>query len=63
MLGAPWHEGVPTWTTTTVLAEGWNTFNLTNARIFVSAGEEFTIGVHGQSTSHQVNPRHGIFQR
>lgn len=56
----PWQGGTPAWTTTAVLEEGWNTFNLTSAKIFVSAGEGFTIGIHGQSVVHQFNPGVGF---
>jgi hypothetical protein len=58
--GGPWQGGTPAWTTTAVLEEGWNTFNVTSAKIFVSAGEEFTIGIHGQSVVHQFNPGVGF---
>jgi hypothetical protein len=59
-LGAPWQSGVPDWTTTTVLDAGWNTFNLSKAKIFVAAGDEYTIGIHGQSATHSFNPGFGF---
>jgi hypothetical protein len=58
-LGAPWQSGVPAWRTTTVLGVGWTTFNLTGAKIFVVTGDEFTIGIHGQS-AHNFNPGFGF---
>jgi len=58
-LGAAGQSGDPVWTTTDVLDAGWHTFHVTNARIFFTAGEEYTIGIQGQSAN-DFNPGFGI---
>jgi len=58
-LGAPWQGGAPEWSTTAVLKAGWNSFDLTHAKIFVDVGDEYAIGVHGQSANN-FNPGVGI---
>jgi len=55
-LGSPWQTGAPIWTTTAVLQSGWNTFDLTKAKIFVDVGDEYAIGIHGQSEDNFFNP-------
>ena len=57
--GAP-GQSDPVWTTTEVLEPGWHTFNVMNAKIFVTAGDEFTIGIHGQNDHNNANPGFGI---
>jgi hypothetical protein len=58
--GAPWQSSVPAWTITTVLRRsGWHTFNLTNVKIFVAVGDQYAIGIHGQS-AHNFNPGFGF---
>ena len=37
-----------------------NTFNLASAKLLVSAGDEFTISIHGQSQQHHFNPGFGF---
>ena len=59
-MGAPWQSDAPVWTTTKVLKSGWNTFNMSSAKISVAVGDEYTIGIHGQSTTNQFNPGFGI---
>ena len=34
-----------------MLDAGWHTFNVANAKIFVTAGDEFTIGIQGQGVN------------
>ena len=48
-LGPPWQFGTAVWSVTVDLAPGWNTINLSKEKIFMQAGDEFVIGVHGQS--------------
>src|ERR1019366_5326521 len=43
-LGAPWQADVNAWSIITTLNEGWNSFDLTSANIFVAAGDQFVIG-------------------
>jgi hypothetical protein len=58
-LGSPWQSGTPAWATTAVLRQGWNTFDLAKAKIFVDVGDEYAIGIHGQS-EFNFNPGIGI---
>jgi hypothetical protein len=58
-LGSPWQSGAAAWTTTAVLHPGWNTFNVTNAKIFVAVGDEYAIGIHGHS-QYNFDPGIGI---
>ena len=58
-LGSPWEIGTPAWTTTAVLSSGWNTFDLAKAKILVDVGDEYVIGIHGQS-EFNFNPGIGI---
>lgn len=46
--GGPWQSGLPRWTQTGVLTEGWNTFDLKRAKIEVQAGQEIVLGVSGE---------------
>ena len=48
-LGPPWQSGTPAWSAIVYLVPGWNTINLAKEKIFMQAGDEFVIGVHGQS--------------
>ena len=48
-LGAPWQEGAPVWSTPATLRSEWNTFNMSNAKIFLDVGDEYAIGIHGES--------------
>lgn len=51
-LGAPWRSDDPVWgIRTTLHAGGWNTFDLTKAKIYVAAGDQYTIGIHGESAT------------
>jgi hypothetical protein len=54
-LGSPGQANPPTWSKTVSLESGWNIFNLTSARIPITTGEEFTIGIHGQRANN-FNP-------
>jgi hypothetical protein len=58
-LGAPWQSDVPTWTTTKILRQGWNMFDLSKAKILVAVGAEFAIGIHGQRANN-FNPGFAI---
>ena len=58
-LGSPWNSSTPVWATTAVLGQGWNTFDLAKAKIFVDVGVEYAIGIHGQS-EFNFNPGIGI---
>jgi hypothetical protein len=59
-LGPPWQTGIPAWTTTAILKAGWNTFDLSKAKIFVDVGDEYAIGIHGQSQDNVFNPGFAI---
>jgi hypothetical protein len=59
-LGSPWQNDAPVWTVTEVLRPGWNTFTLTNQKIFVDVGDEYAIGIHGQSSGNNFNPGFAI---
>jgi len=48
-LGPPWQSGTPVWSAIVYLVPGWNTINLAKEKISMQAGDEFVIGVHGQS--------------
>ena len=58
-LGSPWQSSAPSWTNTAILRSGWNTFDLAKAKIFVDVGDEYAIGIHGQS-EFNFNPGFGI---
>jgi hypothetical protein len=59
-VGPPWRAGAPAWMTVTApVVSGWNSFDLSKAKIFVTAGDEYVIGIHGQSASN-FNPAFGI---
>jgi len=58
-LGSPWQNGATEWVTTAVLSSGWNTFDLAKAKIFLEVGDEYAIGIHGQSQDN-FNPGFGI---
>jgi len=50
-LGGPWQLDANAWSIVATLSEGWNSFDLTGASIFLTAGDVFTVGVQGQSES------------
>jgi len=54
-LGAAGQEGTLVWSTTEQLRSGWNTFDLSKAKIFLDEGEEYAISVQGQSADN-FNP-------
>jgi hypothetical protein len=54
-LGAVGQEGQLVWSTTEVLRSGWNTFDLSKAKIFLEAGQEYAISIQGQSAD-SFNP-------
>ena len=58
-LGSPWGSGTPAWTSTEILRSGWNTFDVAKAKIFVDVGDEYAIGIHGQSQNN-FNPGFGF---
>jgi hypothetical protein len=59
-LGPPWQTDAAVWSTTAKgLKSGWATFNLNDAKIFVEQGDEYSIGIRGQSES-DFNPGIGI---
>jgi hypothetical protein len=45
---APWNASPAAWSTIAALNAGWNAFDVTAAAVFVSVGQQFAIGVHGQ---------------
>jgi hypothetical protein len=59
-LGAPWQSGAPAWMTVRApVRSGWNTFNVSKAKIFLTAGDHYVIGIHGQS-AYNFNPAFGV---
>src|SRR5215204_4273215 len=54
-LGPAGEVGTLVWSTTEELRAGWNTFDLSKAKIFLNEGAEYAIGIHGQSAT-DLNP-------
>jgi len=58
-LGTPWQSDANNWSTITTLKAGWNSFDLTSAHIFITAGQQFVIGIQGQGQT-TFNPGMGV---
>jgi hypothetical protein len=50
-LGAPWQSDASDWESLVPLVMGWNSFDLTSASIFLTAGDQFALGVNGLTAS------------